>query len=546
MHHLHVNAFTVLSLAIAILGAWTALDLFNRTRSQIGATRLRWLGVSALALGVSIWSMHFIAILGFEGEGPVFYDPGLTLVSFLLATAGTAAAFLTAGTAQASPLRLAPAALLMGGSIVAMHYVGMAAMRMNAVLSYQPALVALSVIVAIAAAYAALIAARQERGLAWRAVAAVILGLAIVSMHHIGMAALILTPIADAGLLQGGASPVVLAVAVTTGAVTLLFLALGASIVDQRANVLAAVDAGGVGFWEATLPMKTTMMSHRAREILSIDPSCRLGPSEVGDRLSPEDLPLHRQALERALAGEGEYDQEWRLLASGRWIHLRGRLIRSRSGRPIKMSGVITDITDRREAFAALADSERLQRLLINELNHRVKNTLATVQSIAHQTARRTPDVATFTALFEARLVALSNTQNLLTAANWEHVDLRAMLAQELAPYAEEQVRLTGPAVDLNAQQTLGMGMVFHELAVNAAKYGALSNASGCVRIDWSVAEGHLLLDWVESGGPAVSPPQRKGFGSVLIDSTINRSLHGSAVMTYDPEGASFSLRLRL
>jgi len=175
-----------------------------------------------------------------------------------------------------------------------------------------------------------------------------------------------------------------------------------------------------------------------------------------------------------------------------------------------------------------------------------VKNTLATVQSIAHHTARRTPDVATFTALFEARLVALSNTQNLLTAANWERVDLRAMLAQELAPYAEEQVRLTGPAVDLNAQQTLGMGMVFHELAVNAAKYGALSNASGCVRIDWSVADGHLLLDWVESGGPAVSPPQRKGFGSVLIDSTINRSLHGSAVMTYDPEGASFSLRLPL
>lgn len=546
MHHAYVNPFTVLSLAVAILGAWTALDLFNRTRSHLGAARLRWLGVAALALGVSIWSMHFLAMLGFHVEEPVSYDAGLTLVSFLLATAGTAAAFLAAGTARPAAWRLAPAALLMGGAIVAMHYVGMAAMRMNASLTYRPGLVALSVVVAVVAAYAALIAARQERDRVWRGVAAVILGLAIVSMHHIGMAALTVTANAGGAPVEGGASPVVLAVAVTAGAVTLLFLAVGASMADQRANVLAAVDAGGVGFWEATLPMKAPVMSRRAREILSIDPAERLGPSEIGDRLSPDDLPRHRQALDQAIGGTGEYDQEWFLPGSGRWIHLRGRLIRSRSGRPLKMSGVITDITDRREAFAALADSERLQWVLINELNHRVKNTLATVQSIARQTARRTPDVATFTTLFEARLLALSNTQNLLTAGNWERVDLRAMLAQELAPYAEEQVRLTGPDVDLNAQQTLGMGMVFHELAVNAAKYGALANATGCVRVDWSVTDRHLLLDWVESGGPQVQPPQRRGFGSALIESTVNRSLGGSAALAYLPEGLSFSLRLPL
>lgn len=544
-HHSSLSLFFVLSLAVAIMGAWTALDLFNRVRSHLGAARLRWLTIAALVLGASIWSMHFIAMLGFDPGSPVSYDVGLTLASFLLATAGTGIAFLTAARTEASPARLGAAGIAMGLAIAAMHYVGMAAMRTAAVVAYRPDLVALSIAIAIAASTAALFAAREDRSLKWRALAALVLGGAIVAMHHTGMAALVLTP-AEADLRPGDASPLMQAVAVTAGSVAILFLALGASVFDQRTNILAAVDAGGVGFWEAQLPLRAPVVSARVREILGIPADARLGPTEIGDRLAPADLPLHQAALEDAIAGRSDYDQEWFIPSVGRWIHLRGRLIRSRSGRPLRMSGVITDITDRRQAFIALADSERQQRVLINELNHRVKNTLSTVQSIARQTARRSPDLAAFTPLFEARLLALSNTQNLLTAGNWERAPLRDLLEQELAPYAGEQVRLNGPAVDLDPRQTLGLGMAFHELATNAAKYGALSTAAGCVRVDWSVAGGSLLLDWVESGGPLVTPPTRRGFGSHLIETTVNRSLGGSAALAYPEDGFTFSLRLPL
>lgn len=543
MYHVHLTPFSLLALAVALLGAWTALDLFNRARHHTGRGRRLWLGAAAVSLGLGVWSMHFIAMLGFRPQGGATYDGALTLLSFVLAVVGSGAGFLTVGGAGAARWRLAPAALLMGGAVASMHYVGIAAMRVEAPVAYRPVLMLLSVAIAVAAALAALVAARRERSLGWRAVATVLLALAIVAMHYTGMAALILTP-------EDGVNPaadawrLILAVSVTAGAVVILFMALGASLLERRADILAAVDAGGIGFWEAAIPLRTTVMSERAREILSIPKEARLGPAEISQRLAPEDLPLHQEALARAVSGEADYDQEWRLPTTGRWIHLRGRLIRSRSGRPMRMSGVITDTTDRREAFAALGDSERQQRLLINELNHRVKNTLATVQSIARQTARRTPDVHTFTELFEARLLALSNTQNLLTAGNWERVDLAALLGQEMAPYAHEQVRIAGPAVDLDPQKALGLGMVFHELAVNAAKYGALSTPSGCVRIDWSVAGGDLLLDWIETGGPPVSPPTRRGFGGDLMEATLNRTLKGTVVTTYEPQGFSFSVRL--
>lgn len=546
LHHAHhLNLYPVLSLAIAVLGAWTALDLFNRARAQIGQSRLRWMGVAAVALGVSIWSMHFVAMLGFHPEMPASYDIALTVASLLLAIVGSGFAFISVGRVSAGYKRLLFGGVIMGLAIAAMHYSGMAAMRTTAALGYKPALVVLSVLIAIGSAFAALVASRAERSPEWRAVAAVLLGFAIAAMHHTGMAAVVLTPAPDADLAQG-APPLALAAAVTAGSLGILFLAMGASLFDQRTNVLAAVDAGGVGFWEARLPLRAPVLSARARDILSVPPDGRLGPTEIGDRLSEADRLLHRSALERAITGQADYDQEWFVPATGRWIHLRGRLVRSRSGRPERMSGVITDITDRREAFAALAQSERQQRVLINELNHRVKNTLATVQSIARQTARRTPDIKAFIPLFESRLIALSNTQNLLTAQNWEGVDLRDLLQQEFAPYAAEQVWLSGPSVELEPHQALGMGLAFHEMAVNAAKYGALFTTSGLVRVDWSVANGHLLLDWVESGGPTVSPPTRRGFGSDLIESTMHRSLDGTTALSYPPEGFCFSLRLPL
>lgn len=204
----------------------------------------------------------------------------------------------------------------------------------------------------------------------------------------------------------------------------------------------------------------------------------------------------------------------------------------------MKLAGVITDVTDRHQAFAALATSEHRQRLLINELNHRVKNTMATIQSIAALTARRSTSIEDFMRLFEARLIALSDTHNLLTANGWERARLRDLVLQEFRPYAEDRLRMQGPDVTLEAEQALSMGLILHELVTNAAKYGALSRpqeAAGCVDVIWTPAddEGRITLDWIESGGPTVAPPTRSGFGSRLIDTSVRGTLRGSASMDY-------------
>lgn len=192
---------------------------------------------------------------------------------------------------------------------------------------------------------------------------------------------------------------------------------------------------------------------------------------------------------------------------------------------------------------------ERQQKLLLDELNHRVKNTLATVQAIAEQTLRTHPDPLEFRATFEARLMALSATHNLLTATNWRGADLGEVARLEFRPYGPERYRLAGPPVALSPAQALAMGMLFHELATNAAKHGALSSGDGRVEAVWRVAGARgrqvLEVEWREHGGPAVVAPTRRGFGSRLIERSL-RQLGGEAALTYAPDGLRCDLRLPL
>jgi PAS domain S-box-containing protein len=489
-------------------------------------------------MGGGVWSMHFIAMLGFDPGAPVRYDLTLTVVSFLLAAAGSSLAFLIAA-GRTSRRRLILAGLIMGLGICAMHYVGMAALRTSATLTYAPGLVVLSAAVALFASIAALFAVNQDRSRLWRLTAALVLGLAVIGMHHLAMAALTVTPIQTAATLDPpGAPPLMLAVAVAGVTVLILFLALAVAMVDQRDKLIAIIDAGGVGYWELALPGQDLWLSGRARKYLGLARGEPFAARDLPRKLRPEDMAKRAETLQRALKGDGDYAAEYQIRDSGRWLQVRGRLIRSRSGKPIKLAGVITDVTDRHQAFAALATSEHRQRLLINELNHRVKNTLATIQSIAALTARRSSSVPDFMRLFEARLIALSDTHNLLTANGWERARLRDLVQQEFRPFAEDQLRMEGPDVTLEAEQALSMGLILHELVTNAAKYGALSNpgeAGGRVDIRWTdVDEDDLVtLDWIEHGGPVAAAPTRSGFGSRLIDTSVRSTLRGSATMDY-------------
>ena len=202
-----------------------------------------------------------------------------------------------------------------------------------------------------------------------------------------------------------------------------------------------------------------------------------------------------------------------------------------------------SDVTDRVRA-------ERQQQLLLAELNHRVKNTLATVQAIAAQTLRVHPDPAAFREAFEARLISLSATHDLLTATSWRSADLGDVLLKELRPFGHERYALSGPRVDLAPAAALAMGLVVHELATNAAKYGALAAPVGQVDVTWSrqpeAAGDRLRLDWTERGGPPVTPPSRLGFGSRLIERSLQGALMGSAALTFAPEGLRCHIELPL
>ncbi|NEU13872.1 PAS domain S-box protein [Methylobacterium sp. BTF04] len=207
-----------------------------------------------------------------------------------------------------------------------------------------------------------------------------------------------------------------------------------------------------------------------------------------------------------------------------------------------KIIGTIIEVRDISEEKAA---AER-QRLLTNELNHRVKNTLATVQSIAAQTFRGQTDPAV-RQVFDARIAALSNAHNVLTDANWESAGLRSVIDRALAPHAlaepdAERFRLTGPDTRLHPKVAVTLSMALHELMTNASKYGALSVPTGRVTLTWTVAHDdsgaeHLGLIWTESGGPSVSEPTRKGFGSRLIERQLPMEFDGSATITYAPTG---------
>jgi two-component sensor histidine kinase len=194
--------------------------------------------------------------------------------------------------------------------------------------------------------------------------------------------------------------------------------------------------------------------------------------------------------------------------------------------------------------------NEARLKLLVDELNHRVKNTLATVQSIATQVLHGTPVNHEAREAIEERLMALSRSHNLLTHEKWEAASLADVAGQALEPFRRERgsarFTLEGAPLRLPPKQALALGMAFHELATNAAKYGALSGETGHVRLAWAVADGRLRLAWHERGGPPVRPPSHKGFGSRLIERGLAHELEGRVRLDYAREGLACEIDMPL
>jgi len=195
------------------------------------------------------------------------------------------------------------------------------------------------------------------------------------------------------------------------------------------------------------------------------------------------------------------------------------------------------DIAERKEA-------ERERQLLTQELSHRVKNTLAVVQGLASQTSRKIGSVEEFRNSFNGRIQALGRAHDLLLETQWDSAELEPLVRNVLQPYDAREGRslsISGPTVHLQPKQALGLSLIIHELATNAAKYGSLSGTDGRLDVEWSVKEqdGHdmVRLHWRERGGPAVEPPGDKGFGTKLIERSSRLELHGSSELDYAPKG---------
>ncbi|HEY7244490.1 MAG TPA: sensor histidine kinase [Xanthobacteraceae bacterium] len=198
------------------------------------------------------------------------------------------------------------------------------------------------------------------------------------------------------------------------------------------------------------------------------------------------------------------------------------------------------------KCLADLDDRDRHKQTLVNELNHRAKNTLTTIQAIAYQTHRQSKSWEEFRKHFEHRLSAMARSFDLLTKNEWRSSDLREVVLECCKPFCEShRIQLSGPPVPLPPTAVIGMGMVVHELATNATKYGAFSNAVGWADVKWELQKSGtsvvVYFQWKEHDGPSVAQTGPKGFGSYLIASTITAELHGKAETRLEPDGLDFS-----
>lgn len=227
-----------------------------------------------------------------------------------------------------------------------------------------------------------------------------------------------------------------------------------------------------------------------------------------------------------------------------------GRTVELRIG-PLRSGGVaiaLRDVTERIEAERKMREADEHLRLMVLELNHRVKNNLATVQAIAIQTLRGTETPAEAREAFLRRITALAAAHDILTREQWDGAGVAEIAEGVLRALdgAAQRVKLDGPTVKLSPRAALSLSMAFHELGTNALKYGALSRPEGEVRLAWRLDEASLEVDWRERGGPQVEAPGSRGFGSRLLEQGLATELRGEVRMAFEREGLRCTIRAPL
>jgi PAS domain S-box-containing protein len=296
-----------------------------------------------------------------------------------------------------------------------------------------------------------------------------------------------------------------------------------------------AMDAGRMAVWEYDVRAGRILHSSDLNRLLGFVETREVAYDDFRARIDPEDLQrLSATAVASLQNGEPHFQAEVRYrLSRGdvHWLLVSAEFQLSAGGGVDRVIGVALDITDRKR-------DEEHQQLLLHELNHRVKNTLAVVQARAHQSFAGGRDVTRREA-FEGRLVALAAAHNLLTRENWEPASMIEVIRSAAAACDpnRQRLQLDGPDIRVPPKMAVTLALAIHELCTNAVKYGALSNDSGKVTISWGVADRRLRLVWTENGGPRVTTPRRRGFGSMMLERALASELVGSVKLDFAASG---------
>jgi PAS domain S-box-containing protein len=305
-----------------------------------------------------------------------------------------------------------------------------------------------------------------------------------------------------------------------------------------------AFDATRLGWWQYDPIRRVGSGDERFKEILDVTTD-EIAIEDLMKRVHPDDAERFWSNREAALdpANPKPYvHHEYRVRRRDgevRWVEGHGLAYFDGTGpqrRVVSFGGTVQDITERKER-------EEKEQLLMREINHRAKNMLSVVDSIAHQTASRNPD--DFIERFSERIQALSANQDLLVRNEWKGVEIADLVHAQLAHFADligSRIAVLGPKLRLNAASAQAIGLALHELATNAGKYGALSTDRGRVDVCWGTDGDAFIINWTEREGPPVSAPKRRGFGTIVMEAMTARSVDGAVDLDYAPSGLTWRL----
>jgi PAS domain S-box-containing protein len=304
-----------------------------------------------------------------------------------------------------------------------------------------------------------------------------------------------------------------------------------------------AFDATQLGWWQYDPLRRVILVDTRLKEVFDFTAD-ETPIEEFFERVHPDDAERVRADRDAVLdpAGPKAYAHEYRIRRPDgevRWVEAHGLAYFEGAGQERRVGnfiGTIADITERKER-------EEREHLLMREVNHRAKNMLSVVDAIAHQTATRNPE--DFIERFSERVQSLSANQELLVRNEWKGVDIEDLVRAQLSHFADligSRIAANGPKLRVRAASAQAIGLALHELATNAGKYGALSTEKGRVDVFWAIDGDTLTMNWTERGGPPVSAPERRGFGTMVMKAMTERSVNGAVDLDYAPAGLTWRL----